>query len=188
MTWSENVILADATFLDKLAFEFTVYFERLLNRRVPTADLPTWLDCAALDGGLEPGENQIQAIFLHDADVSEMKYFTPSSFRDEIDAKAFSDKIGEFTMHAATSEGLAPMADFYVQSLELIAQASNVKRIILAPDMMAYGQKIRTAISKVKGKDVTLLTGEPQGARNYKEEKIAYSLLTALGIRGDELP
>lgn len=188
MTWSENVILADATFLDKLTFEFTVYFERILERRVQKADLATWLDCAALDGGLLPGNNQTQAIFLHDAEVSDLKNFTPSSFQDEIDGKAFTDNMGEFTLHAATSEGIAAMDEFFVQSLELIANASDVKRIILAPDMMAYGTKLLAAISKTEGKDITVLVGEPQPVRGFKEEKIAYSLMTALGIRGDELP
>lgn len=188
MKWSENVILADAEFLDKLAFELTVYFERILERRVQKADLPTWLDCAALDGGLLPGENQTQAIFLHDAATDELKNFTPSSFSDEIDGKAFSDNMGEFTLHAATSEGLASPGDFYVQSFELIAQASEVRRIILAPDMTAYAPKLLAAVSKAEGKDITLLVGEPQGARSCKQEKIAYSLMTALGIRGDELP
>ena len=32
--WSENVILADAGFLDSLTFEMTVYFERILDRRI----------------------------------------------------------------------------------------------------------------------------------------------------------
>ena len=135
-----------------------------------------------------PGDNQTQAIFLHDAEVSDLKNFTPSSFHDEIDGKAFQDNLGEFTLHAATSEGIADMGDFYVQSFELIANASDVKRIILAPDMMAYGPKLLAAISKAEGKDITVLVGNPQSARSFREEKIAYSLMTALGIRGDELP
>ena len=188
MTWSENVILADATFLDKLTFEVTVYFERILERRVPKADLATWLDCAALDGGLMAGDNKTQAIFLHDAGVSDLKNFTPSSFHDEIDGKAFTDNLGEFMLSAATSEGIADMGDFYVQSLELLALASDVKRIILVPDMMAYGPKVLAALPKAEGKDITILVGNPQSARGFKEEKIAYSLMAALGIRGDELP
>ena len=37
--WSENVIIADADFIDKVAFDLTVNFERMLMRRIPKADL-----------------------------------------------------------------------------------------------------------------------------------------------------
>ena len=43
--WSENVIIADADFIDKVAFDLTVNFERMLMRRIPKADLARWIDC-----------------------------------------------------------------------------------------------------------------------------------------------
>ena len=33
--WAPNVILVDADFLDNVAFDFTVNFERMLERRLP---------------------------------------------------------------------------------------------------------------------------------------------------------
>ena len=39
--WSENIIVADAEYIDKVAFNLTVYFERALNRRIPKADFST---------------------------------------------------------------------------------------------------------------------------------------------------
>ena len=36
--WSENVIVADADYIDKVAFDLTVNFERMIGRRIPPAD------------------------------------------------------------------------------------------------------------------------------------------------------
>lgn len=58
--WAPAVILVDADYLDRVAFDLTVNFERMIGRRIPEADLCHWVDCIALDGGLRPGNNQIQ--------------------------------------------------------------------------------------------------------------------------------
>ena len=50
--WSENVILVDADYVDKVAFNLIVNFERMLGRQIPKADMALWADCVALDGGL----------------------------------------------------------------------------------------------------------------------------------------
>ena len=52
--WSENIILVDADYIDKVAFNLIVNFERMLGRRIPQADMARWLECVALDGGLRP--------------------------------------------------------------------------------------------------------------------------------------
>ena len=36
--WSENVIIADADYIDRVAFDLIVNFERMINRRIQ----PTW--------------------------------------------------------------------------------------------------------------------------------------------------
>ena len=36
---SENIIVADADYIDYVAFQLSVQFERILNRRIPQADL-----------------------------------------------------------------------------------------------------------------------------------------------------
>ena len=50
--WSENVIIVDADYVDNVAFNLIVNFERIIGRRIPQADLARWLVCIALDGGL----------------------------------------------------------------------------------------------------------------------------------------
>lgn len=61
--WSENVILVDAGYLDRVAFDLTVNFERMINRPVPAADLCHWLDCVALDGGITLGQMRYRPFF-----------------------------------------------------------------------------------------------------------------------------
>ena len=70
--WSETVILVDTEYVDKVAFDLTVNFERMLGRRIPQADIAQWLEYIALDGGLRPqpsdisSQTSIQVVLLHD--------------------------------------------------------------------------------------------------------------------------
>ena len=48
--WSRNVILVDGDYVDSVAFDLTVNFERMLGRRINKADTARWIDCIALDG------------------------------------------------------------------------------------------------------------------------------------------
>ena len=55
--WCDNVIIADGDYIDKVAFDLIVNFERMIERRIPQADMARWIDCVALDGGLREGDN-----------------------------------------------------------------------------------------------------------------------------------
>ena len=63
--WSENVIIVDADYVDRVAFDLTVNFERMLGRRVPKADMARWVECVALDGGLREGDHETQVVLIH---------------------------------------------------------------------------------------------------------------------------
>ena len=41
--WSENVIIADGDYIDYVAFQLSIQFERMLGRRIPKADLSKWI-------------------------------------------------------------------------------------------------------------------------------------------------
>lgn len=64
--WSENVVIVDADYVDRVAFDLIVNFERMIGRRIPKADLAKWIDCVALDGGLREGEHDTQVVLIHD--------------------------------------------------------------------------------------------------------------------------
>ena len=58
--------------------------------------------------------------------------------------------------------------------------------MMIVPDMEAYAHKVRPILSRVNGKDVTLLAMEPQTGSGFKQEILGYSLMNAMGIKGDE--
>ena len=94
--WTENVIIVDADYVDGVAFNLIVNFERMLGRRIPQADMARWIDCLALDGGLRPvtdekPEQATQVVLVHDKDSDGMKNFVPGNYDKELNGKAFSD-------------------------------------------------------------------------------------------------
>ena len=98
--WSENVILIDADYVDKVAFNLIVNFERMLNRPIPKAGMALWADCVSLDGGLREGDNQTQVVLIHSKGKQQMENFEPSNFATDLSGKAFKDHLGEFIFDA----------------------------------------------------------------------------------------
>lgn len=186
--WCENVILVDADYVDAVAFDLTVNFERMLNRRIPKADLPQWLVCVALDGGIQQGDNEVQVVLVHGKEKVSLDNFTPSDFGRELDGKAFRDaNIGEFKVSSVRTENLVSGEELFIQSLEVLADEKAIRRLVVIPDMEKYGGRVKSMIGRTEGKDVTLLAMEPQAGRNFRCDILGYSLMNALGIRGDEL-
>ena len=185
--WRQSVILTDAEFLDRVAFDLIVNFERMLGRRIPQGDLCKWLDCVALDGGLRPDDNEVQALFIHGRDDSALRNFAPSSFSDELDGKAFRDKLGEFTLQSFPVEEVVAKDEFFLQCLETLADAKEVERLMVVGDLDAYGQRVKSVCAAAKGKDITLFSMQSLSGRGFSQEILGYSLMAALGISGDEL-
>ena len=90
-TWSENVIVADADYIDQVAFNLTVNFERMIGRRIPLADLARWVECVALDGGVRQREEpQVTTVVLvHEKKMDHLRNFMPANYKDELKGKAF---------------------------------------------------------------------------------------------------
>lgn len=185
--WEENVVLVDADYVGRVAFDLIVNFERMLGRRIPPADLGRWLDCVALDGGLRPGQNAVQAVFIHDKATAELPNFAPANFATELDGKAFKDNLGEFTLHSFAVEPIVSKADFMQQALTDILHADATKRVMVIADMDDYGNAIKTTAANTTGKDITLFAMEPLAGRGFSQEILGYSLMSALGISGDEI-
>ena len=156
-------------------------------RRIPKVDTAQWLVCLALDGGVEEGANETQVVFLHRAEAEEMKCFAPGRFAD-IDGHAFRDpQLGEFLMSAVRRE---PMAgdDFFVECAEALLGSEDVHNVILVPDMERYGAALKSLLARDgRKKDVTLLAMQPESGRGFQSEILGYSLMHAMGIRGEEL-
>lgn len=185
--WDENVILVDADYLDGVAFDLIVNFERMINRRIPPADLCHWLDCIVLDGGLRPGDNAVQAVFLHDRTRPKFTNFRPSDFSSELDGKAFKDNLGEFSLLSFPVEEVVSRADFFLQSLENVLASAEVKRVMVIADLESYGDRVKRLAAQSEGKDITLFAMQPVTGRGFSQEILGYSLMSALGIRGEEI-
>jgi len=187
-TLSKNIILVDASYIDKVAFDLTVNFERMLMRQIPKADLAHWLDCVALDGGITPGENDIQVIFIHNKESKGLENYDPATFATEIHNQAFKDNIGEFSMLAFPVEkDLTTKEFFFLDTLTVLLDSEKTENILVIPDTEEYGSAVRSELKKNKNKNVTLFAMEPQMGTGFNQQIIGYSIMSALGIRGDEL-
>ena len=180
-------MLVDADYLDATAFDLIVNFERMIGRRIPPADLARWLDCVALDGGLRPGDNHLQAVFIHRPENPKLQHFAPAHYKDELDGKAFSDNLGEFTMHSFAVESVVSADEFFIQSLTTLCDAKEIKHLMVVGDMQRLGQRITALCRQTDGKDITVFAMEPLSGRGFTGEILGYSLMSALGIKGSEL-
>ena len=184
--WESSVILVDADYIDKVAFDLTVNFERMIGRRIPQADMALWLECVALDGGMRPVESQvIQVVLLHKK--AQMDNFTPGNFA-ELDGKAFEGRLGEFLISCVPVEDLTTMDDLFVDSMQVIANAEEVQRLIVVPVAEHIYNKVREGLRHADpDKHVTVLAMQPMEGGNFRQEILGYSLMAALGIRSEEI-
>lgn len=191
--WSEIVILVDAEYVDKVAFDLIVNFERMLGRRIPQADMAQWLECIALDGGLRPqpsdtsSQTSIQVVLIHDKGHQQMDNFLPGKFAD-LDGKAFSGQLGEFLISCVQVEEMVTKDDLYIDSLQIIANAAEVKRLMVVADSDRIYNKVREALRKADpDKHITVFAMQPMTIGNFRQEILGYSLMAALGIKSAEL-
>jgi hypothetical protein len=189
--WSENVILVDADYVDKVAFNLIVNFERMIGRRIPQADMARWLECIALDGGLRTGSHETQVVFIHQKAKTEMENFVPGHYANDLTGKAFQGELGEFILNAYAIEDIADSEQLLIEALNLICQQKEVKRMMVVPnaeDSTIYN-KVRETLRQVSDEEkrITVFAMQPMTGGNFRQEMLGYSLMAALGIRGDEI-
>ncbi len=185
--WQENVLLIDADYVDRLVFDMSVQLERMLGRRIPKLDITRWVDYLALDGGLRPGENKTQVLFVYSKKKAFLKNAVPSSLATELDGNCFHDNLGDFFCASFPVEDeIVSKERLYVQSVEALLASSKVRNLMLVPDMDAYGHLLKGALSK--SRNVLLFVPEPVSGFLCPQEILTYSLFAALGVKGEELP
>lgn len=199
MKWGENVIIADADYIDNVAFNLIVNFERMIGRHIPQADMATWAECVALDGGMgyeESADHETNVILVHDIKSEEMNNFNPSSFTTEYDGQAFKSKFGEFSfLTVASDEKSETMTkvDILSDLLAAMADEPQVKRVMVVPNLDNEGTLdvlmpvLRHLDRTCPDKRVTLFAMQPLTGVPCRTEILGYSLMAALGIRADEI-
>lgn len=196
MEWTENIIIADADYADRVAFDLTVNFERMIGRRIPKADMARWVECIALDGGMRPDESQsnperlqqTQVVLIHDDGRQLMENFTPGHYADELHGKAFKGPLGEFTFTCSSPEGMTTKEGLLLDTLAAMAQSEQVRRIMVVPadrHADAVGRFLRR--QRPGQCAVTLFAMQPLPGGHFAQELLGYSLMAALGVKGSEL-
>lgn len=184
------MILVDADYVDKVAFDLIVNFERMIGRRIPKADMARWIDCVALDGGLRRGDHSTQVVLIHGKQRREMDNFAPGNYATELDGKAFRDNLGEFCISALPVEdGMTTANDLLIESLEVISNSKEARRIMVVPNAEEAYDRVRETLRHVddEEKRVTVFAMQPMPGGNFRQEILGYSLMQALGIRADEI-
>lgn len=195
--WAENIIIADADYVDSVAFNLIVNFERIIGRRIPQASLAQWVECVALDGGMRPYAQQpspnsqkpeTHVVLVHNKQTQAMENFHPSHFDDQINAQAFSGPLGEFNFSAINAEGMATKESLLADTVRFVASQEDVKRIMVIPSEQGYDD-VREALRHVDddAKRITVFAMQPMPGGNFRQEILGYSLMQALGIRADEI-
>ncbi|EGW47708.1 hypothetical protein HMPREF0666_01165 [Prevotella sp. C561] len=191
--WSENIIIVDGDYIDHVAFDLIVNFERMLNRRIPATDFSQWAVNIALDGRLKPGNHETQVVLLHDRKNRKLENFVPSDYEKELNGQAFKDvQLGEFIINTiATGDEAAEKDYVLLDLLKTILNHEEVKRIMIIPNaedghvMSALRSTLRDVDDELK--HITLFAMQPLEGGNFKQQILGYSLLNAMGITSSEI-
>ena len=192
--WSRNIILVDGDYVDNVAFNLIVNFERMIGRRIQKADTARWIDCIALDGGMREGrdsDGETQVIFIHSKEKTALDNFNPGSYETDLNAKAFKDTLGEFIISSYPVEEVVKHDDFFLDVLKTVVNHKDVHRVMAVPNAehAPLWEEIRHALRDIddEEKRITLFAMQPLSVGNFKQEILGYSLMNALGIKGDEI-
>ena len=177
--WSENVILVDADYVDKVAFDLIVNFERMIGRRIPKADFARWIDCVALDGGIRKGEHETLVVLIHRKGKENMENFTPGNYAEELNGKAFKDHLGEFSISAYPIEDI-------VTGREQSGRSNIVSVFSLIFDRELQ-RKVPDVLIKFFERLPELANGRMIDLYSEYYLILGYSLMAALGISSAEL-
>lgn len=190
ITFAPNVLLIDAACLNRVGNDMARHFAPLVNRELPKADLSLLLECLALDAGVQPGENEIQVIFIYDGSTRRMNFCEPSDLGKELHDVAFKSRLGEFSIYSFQPSGMASREDLFIESLRIIGESKEAQCVGVVPDEPAYGSKTADEVSKWEKKDKATLFGmnpPSQLSARCQFEMLGYAVLQSLGIRADEL-
>lgn len=192
--FEETVILLDAAYVDKITGDLIQYFSRVINRTLTTADLSLLLEALALDAGLRPvvdeeKKREIQTLLIYDEKQPTLKYIVPNDLTKKLNNVAFDSKLGEFVLNTYHPSGMTPHTDFVLDALRLVADAKEVKRLIVVADDTFIEKEVLPLLDKVDGKEsVALFSMNPSPTnKEAKWEMLGFAVLRALGIRSEEL-
>ena len=189
LKFAEKVILVDASYINKVTKDLSLHFGNVIGRELPRADLPIFLECVAMDAGVQSGDNVLQVLFVYEKEHSKMEAFNPGDLKKELNDVAFKSQLGEFQLNTFEPSDMADRETFFLESVKLVADAKEVKHLVVIPSEAEYGDKLPEIFEKVDGKESICVFGmnplEPSD--KFRWEMMGYAGLQALGIRPDEI-
>ena len=117
-----------------------------------------------------------------------MLFCKPADLTEELNGVAFSSQFGEFSFAGVPCEEMVIREELFLDLLGIVSDSADVKKLIVISFNEEYGDKVRIALNAVKEKEVIQFRmSEPDGVVEYHWEMLAFPLMQALGIKGDEL-
>ncbi len=189
LKFTEKVILIDASYINKVTGDLSQHFGQMISRELPKADLPIFLECVAMDAAIQPGENVLQVLLVYDKEHAKMDAFNPGDLKKELNDVAFKSQLGEFQLNTFEPSDMADREAFFLEAVKLVADAKEVKHLVIVPSETEYGDKIPEILEKVDGKEsIHVLGMNPLApSKAFHWEMMGYAVLQALGIRSDEI-
>ena len=189
LKFAEKVILIDAIYINKVTTDLRQHFGQVIGRELPKADLPIFLECVAMDAAIQPGDHTLQVLFVYEKGWAKMDVFNPGDLKKELNDVAFKSQLGEFQLNAFEPSDMADREAFFLESVKLIADAKEVKHLVVIPSETEYGDKLPEIFEKVDGKESIHVLGmnPPAPSKSFQWEMLGYAVLQALGIRSDEI-
>ena len=189
LKFAEKVILIDAAYINNVTNDLSKHFGQVIGRELPKADLPIFLECVAMDAAIQPGDHTLQVLFVYDKSQSKMDAFNPGDLKKELNDVAFKSQLGEFQLNTFEPSDMADRESFFLEAVKLVADAKEVKHLVVVPSETEYGNQLPEIFEKVDGKESIHVLGmnPPEPSKNYHGEMLGYAVLQALGIRSDEL-
>lgn len=206
---SDNIIIADADYVDSVAFNLIVNFERMIGRHIPQADMAQWVECIAIDGGLnapvDPATTT-HVVLVHDKNVSEMNNFNPGIFEAEdatdgkttLNGQAFKGDMGEFSFSCVASDDKKETFtknDIICDIVAAMVDEPKARRVMIVPNLDPGKDDIMNSLLPIlrhldrqcQDKRITLFAMQPISGVPCRTEILGYSLMAALGIKADEI-
>ena len=189
LKFAEKVILIDASYINKVTADLSRHFGQVIGRELPKADLPIFLECVAMDAAIQPGENVLQVLLVYDKENTRMDAFNPGDLKKELNDVAYKSQLGEFQLHTFEPSDMADREAFILEAVKLVADAKEVKHLVVIPSETEYGDKLPEIFDKVDGKDSIHVLGmnPPVPSDKFRWEMMGYAVLQALGVRSDEI-
>lgn len=189
LKFAEKVILIDASYINKVTADLNRHFGQVIGRELPKADLPIFLECVAMDAAIQPGENVLQVLLVYDKENARMDAFNPGDLKKELNDVAFKSQLGEFQLNTFEPSDMTDREAFFLEAVKLVADAKEVKHLVVIPSETEYGDKLPEIFDKVDGKESIHVLGmnPPVPSDKFRWEMMGYAVLQALGVRSDEI-